>query len=69
MEWLPTRFFNSEAPSFPYALVILNQPLNWAAFEAVAPSGTLANSIAATYKLIYFSKQYRMRRRRSEPLI
>ncbi len=39
MEWSPSRFFNGKAPADPYALILLNQPLNWTAFETVVKSG------------------------------
>jgi hypothetical protein len=38
-EWFPCRFFSSERPAQPFALILLNQPLNWAAFESIAKSG------------------------------
>jgi hypothetical protein len=38
-EWFPCRFFSSESPAQPFALILLNQPLNWAAFESIAKSG------------------------------
>src|SRR5271170_8379145 len=40
-EWSPSRFFNSDRPSHPFALILLNQPLNWTAFEKIFGSGRL----------------------------
>jgi hypothetical protein len=40
-EWSPSRFFNSDRPSHPFALILLNQPLNWVAFEKIFGSGKL----------------------------
>lgn len=40
MEWFPTRFFDETRPLHPYALVILNQPIDWAIFSAAAKFGT-----------------------------
>lgn len=40
-EWSPSRFFSSERPNHPFALILLNQPLNWTAFEKIFGSGKL----------------------------
>lgn len=38
-DWSPSRFFEAGKPAQPYALILLNQPLNWAAFEIIVKSG------------------------------
>jgi thiamine pyrophosphokinase len=40
-EWWPSRFFNSGKPAAPYAVVILNQPINEHALRAVINDATL----------------------------
>jgi hypothetical protein len=40
-EWSPSRFFSSDRPRHPFALILLNQPLNWTAFEKTFGSGRL----------------------------
>lgn len=39
MDWYPAEFFNDKAPNRPYALLLLNQPLNVRAYERVARDG------------------------------
>ncbi|KAJ5672447.1 hypothetical protein N7507_001574 [Penicillium longicatenatum] len=39
MEWHPSRFFHSEGSSVPYALLILNQPINERAYEVLSEHG------------------------------
>src|SRR2546429_4659517 len=38
-EWSPSKFFDSERRFHPFALILLNQPLNWNAFEKISASG------------------------------
>jgi len=40
-EWSPSRFFSSEEPLHPFALILLNQPFNWAAFERISRSASI----------------------------
>lgn len=39
MEWDPSRFFRSEGSPSPYALLILNQPINEKAFGVLGKYG------------------------------
>lgn len=39
MEWNPGKFFDDRQTETPYALLILNQPLNVRAYGQVAPHG------------------------------
>ena len=40
MEWYPGKFFNDAPPETPYAVLLLNQPLNVRAYEKVVLHGT-----------------------------
>jgi hypothetical protein len=44
-EWSPSRFFNSNKPNHPFALILLNQPLNWTAFEKIFRSGAAISTL------------------------
>jgi thiamine pyrophosphokinase len=39
MEWDPSRFFHPQGSSSPYALLILNQPINEKAFGVLSRYG------------------------------
>jgi hypothetical protein len=39
MEWDPSRFFRPEGSPSPYALLVLNQPINEKAFGALSEHG------------------------------
>jgi thiamine pyrophosphokinase len=42
MEWDPTQFFRSDKdrpPRIPYAILVLNQPINDSAFAAIRKHG------------------------------
>jgi len=42
MDWDPTQFFRTDAPPSPFALLVLNQPINEKAFLVLRERGTLA---------------------------
>lgn len=44
MEWDPSRFFRASEASMPYALLVLNQPINERAFGALSEHGGLPSS-------------------------
>lgn len=39
MEWDPSRFFRPEGSPLPYALLVLNQPINEKAFGVLSEHG------------------------------
>lgn len=39
MEWDPTQFFRADDPPTPFALVVLNQPINEKAFAVLKEHG------------------------------
>lgn len=45
MEWDPSRFFRVSEPSSPYALLVLNQPINERAFGVLSGHGKSSVSI------------------------
>lgn len=44
MEWDPSRFFRVSEASTPYALLVLNQPINERAFGVLSDQGGFPNS-------------------------
>lgn len=40
MDWDPTQFFRTDAPPSPFALLVLNQPINEKAFKVLREHGT-----------------------------
>lgn len=53
MEWHPASFFRTDiTPQTPFAILILNQPINENAFDAVRRHGTFSSLLQA----IFFSK-------------
>lgn len=39
MEWDPTQFFRTDNPPTPFALLVLNQPINEKAFKVLKEHG------------------------------
>lgn len=39
MEWDPTQFFRTDNPPAPFALLVLNQPINEKAFKVLKEHG------------------------------
>lgn len=74
MDWHPTQFFRSSPVPSPFALLILNQPINENAFAELYKHGISPQEL---YIYIYrqrqltncHSKFYRLRRRRREPIL
>lgn len=53
MEWHPASFFRTDIiPQTPFAILILNQPINENAFDAVRRHGTFSSLLQA----IFFSR-------------
>lgn len=44
MEWDPSRFFRVSDSSTPYALLVLNQPINERAFDVLSEHGGFPHS-------------------------
>ena len=49
MEWFPSKFLTLEKPSNPYALIILNQALNWNAFRVIAKNGKTDTQVSPQF--------------------
>lgn len=43
MDWDPTQFFRANEPPTPFALLILNQPINEKAFNVLKHHGKLSS--------------------------
>ena len=72
MDWDPTQFFRTDAPPSPFALLVLNQPINEKAFLVLRERGTLA--LTPVYYRIRMltkekSKLHNLRRRRRKPFL
>jgi hypothetical protein len=68
MEWDPSRLFGTSGSSSPYALLILNQPINEKAFGVLSKHGQLADSwyTSGVHSNIRYSVLYCLRRWRCE---
>lgn len=51
-EWDPTRFFRSDTPPTPFALLVLNQPINERAFAVLREHGACALALSRGQHLI-----------------
>lgn len=57
MEWDPTQFFRTDKPPTPFALLVLNQPINEKAFKVLKDHGEPCLLALATYGMYILTEQ------------